>query len=475
MKNSILFILILSGLSLVASAFASDDFESWKKKQQKDYKSFLEERDKEFHSFLKQKWKDFEVEEGQKEDAAPKPSKPPVAEKKEPEKENPVKPDVVKKVEKEKPEQDQIPDVKKTEPKKKFKLNFYGSLYELPYIEKLNTLGRVNADKDSIAEFFAEFASIDTKSLINSFKYYKSEKKLNDWAYFLLIKKFADKNLKDENAASLLAWGLMLKSGYDVRAGYSNDKIRLLFASESSLFSIPFFTLDSKKYYLFNDDSNSVRSYDAKYEGADKKLKAFFTSRPLFFTGKAGTKKLEFEYKNKKYSLTAYYDPYLISFMQTLPQFSLEKYFMGDPDDLISYYLTNELKDKMKGFSNTEKVNFLLSFVQKAFPYKTDEEQFNYEKYFYPEEMIYYPYSDCEDRSAFLAALVKKTTGFDVAVLDYPGHVAVAVNIPGSTAKGDYIKIEGKRYHIADPTYINAEAGMLMPEYKNKKPDIFLF
>ncbi|MGM0419189.1 MAG: hypothetical protein ACQEQS_10740 [Thermodesulfobacteriota bacterium] len=475
MKNSTLLMSVLLALSIAASGFASDDFQSWVKQQQKDYTSFLEERDKEFHSFLKQKWKDFDVDKGQEEDTAPKPVQAPVADKKEPEKQNPVQSDIVTKVEKEKPEKDYIPDVKKKEPKKKFKLNFYGSVYELPYIEELNSLGRVNADKDSIADFFADFASVDTKPLINSFKYHKSEKNLNDWAYFLLVKEYADKTLKDENAASLLTWALMLKSGYDVRAGYSSNKIRLLFASESRLYSIPFFTLDSKKYYLFNDDSKSVKSYDAKYEGADKKLKAFFTSRPSFFTGKAGTKKLEFEHNNKKYSITAYYDPYLISFMQTLPQFSLEKYFMGNPDDLISYYLANELKDKMKGFSNTEKVNFLLSFVQKAFPYKTDDEQFNYEKYFYPEEMIYYPYSDCEDRSAFLAALVKKTTGFDVAVLDYPGHVAVAVNIPESKAKGDYIRIEGKRYHIADPTYINAEAGMLMPEYKNKKPDIFLF
>jgi hypothetical protein len=40
------------------------------------------------------------------------------------------------------------------------------------------------------------------------------------------------------------------------------------------------------------------------------------------------------------------------------------------------------------------------------------------------------------------------------------------------TVRGDSLVLNGKRYVVTDPTYINATAGMTMPEYKNKNPDI---
>ncbi len=61
--------------------------------------------------------------------------------------------------------------------------------------------------------------------------------------------------------------------------------------------------------------------------------------------------------------------------------------------------------------------------------------------------------------------MVKTLTGLDVVGLDWPGHIATAVafndNIPG-----DYMNIGGIRYTICDPTYINADIGMMMDNYR---------
>jgi hypothetical protein len=62
----------------------------------------------------------------------------------------------------------------------------------------------------------------------------------------------------------------------------------------------------------------------------------------------------------------------------------------------------------------------------------------------------------------------------DVVILDFPGHIATAVELSNPT-QGDSWKFNGKRYTVADPTYINANIGMTMPQYKNTQPKLLAF
>ncbi len=132
--------------------------------------------------------------------------------------------------------------------------------------------------------------------------------------------------------------------------------------------------------------------------------------------------------------------------------------------------LVEQLKPILTGKTKSEALNILLRFVQTAFEYKTDQQQFGKEKCLFAEETLYYPYCDCEDRSIIFAYLVKKLLGLEVIGLDYPGHIATAVKI--DNVPGDYVTVNGKKYLICDPTYINANIGMSMPRYKNVKPEI---
>ena len=113
-------------------------------------------------------------------------------------------------------------------------------------------------------------------------------------------------------------------------------------------------------------------------------------------------------------------------------------------------------------------------FVQTAFDYKTDDQQFGKEKYLMMEETLHYPSSDCEDRSIMFSYLVKTLLKLDVVGLDYPGHIATAVKF-NSDLTGDRVTHNGKVYVICDPTYINADAGMEMPQFKNVEPKIIQF
>jgi hypothetical protein len=109
--------------------------------------------------------------------------------------------------------------------------------------------------------------------------------------------------------------------------------------------------------------------------------------------------------------------------------------------------------------------------VQTSLKYETDDQQFGEENYLFPEETLFYPYSDCEDRAILFAWLVHSLLNLQVVGLDYPGHVATAVHF-NESVKGDGFDYQGKRYVVADPTYINANAGMTMPEFKKYTPNI---
>jgi len=54
--------------------------------------------------------------------------------------------------------------------------------------------------------------------------------------------------------------------------------------------------------------------------------------------------------------------------------------------------------------------------------------------------------------------------------ISYPGHVATAVALNGSS--GSQINYKGRRYTVTDPTYIGSKAGQVMPQYRNTTPKI---
>jgi hypothetical protein len=109
--------------------------------------------------------------------------------------------------------------------------------------------------------------------------------------------------------------------------------------------------------------------------------------------------------------------------------------------------------------------------VQTAFEYKKDYVQFGIEKPLFAEETLFYPYSDCEDRSVLFAYLIRSLIGLEVIGLDYPGHIATAVKFC-TEVKGDIINHNGENYLICDPTYINANIGQCMTKYMDVKPKV---
>lgn len=128
-------------------------------------------------------------------------------------------------------------------------------------------------------------------------------------------------------------------------------------------------------------------------------------------------------------------------------------------------------KENINAGSEPEAAEMILNFVQTAFEYKTDDEQFGYEKPMFPDETLNYPYSDCEDRAILFATLARDLLGLDVILMHYPNHIAAAVCF-NSDVSGDSVVHKGRKYIVCDPTFIGAPVGVTMPGMNNAEAEI---
>jgi hypothetical protein len=244
------------------------------------------------------------------------------------------------------------------------------------------------------------------------------------------------------------------------------------------MFEVSYFTFSGIRYYAISFDGKKqnpgrVFTYDGEYPDTIKDFNMQVTS-VVASNDKAERRHLSFEFEGKIYNINVSYDRGRVKFFSTYPQLNLSLYFASGVYQVTATPLQQQLAEYMKGMSEQRAVNFLLRFVQTSLKYETDEQQFGEENYLFPEETLFYPYSDCEDRAVLFAWLVKSLLNLDVVGLDYPGHVAAAVHFTEDVA-GDSVRYKGKRYVVTDPTYINASTGMTMPNFKQYKPAVIVY
>jgi hypothetical protein len=162
----------------------------------------------------------------------------------------------------------------------------------------------------------------------------------------------------------------------------------------------------------------------------------------------------------------------LMEYYEECPRSTSWQYYANaNLSDNLKKQIYPKLRREMEGLSAMEAANMLINFVQTGFEYKTDDAQFGYERPLYGDEMFYYEFSDCEDRSILYSILVRDLLGLDVVLLHFKNHLATAVRFP-SEVEGDYLLVGGDRYIICDPTYINATIGMTMPGMADKLENI---
>ncbi len=464
------------GFLLLGTLVSAQSFSDFKKNQIRAYEDDKAQREREFRSFLNAKWKAYRESQGLKVYEKQKPKILPKITLKE--KTTPVGPPVVIRAVK-KPEPKHIPKIEKPEIKKVDKNLTYISLFATKFSLKLDkslTLAHYQPqNKSGITNFFDTLSSSSYKQLIDELSLHVKRYKLNDWALYLLCEKLSFKLYRDKNEAKLFQWFILNQLGYDLKVALKDSDIVILSKSKKPIYSTPNYTLSNSRYYALDyynikTSLGSLRTYEGNYPDAIKALDLGLKNIPKF-TKDDKERKLKFRYRGEKYTLHVRYNKNLIDFMSSYPQADYGSYFNAPLSYESSTSLVESLKPVIDSKPASEAINILLYFVQHAFKYEVDQEQFAREKVMFAQETLYYKKSDCEDRAVLFAYLVKNLLGFNVVGIKYPDHMATAVEVP---LKGDTLNISSHHYVIADPTYINAPIGKSMPKYKNVIPEKYI-
>ena len=441
---------------------------------------FIAKNDAEFAKFLEEDWRMFQAFQGMVRDEKPKPKTIPIAEEKK---------EIVytgKKVEKisapVKQKQEKVePIIKSTfrqnVQKENIALNFFTVRLDLEFDAKMRTLGLSNINNESISRCWEIFSSSDYKPLVDQILSYKNSMSLNDWGFIILLHEIGMEMFnKPNNESNLFTWFMMSKAGYDIKIGYNNSDVLLLIPTNNMIYSTPYLVFNNQKYFILslNEMADSspgvIYTYDGEYSGANKQISMGIDKSPVFSKQKL-KREYKFKYKDTNYTVPVIFYKDAIDFFEYYPQTNFEVYFSSNVTPSADYSFLIAFKPFIENKTEPEAVNMILRFVQTAFKYKTDGEHFGREKPLFPEETLFYEYSDCEDRSILFAHLVRKLLGLEVIGLNYPSHIATAVKFD-APVQGDFITYNQTKYLICDPTYINADIGQCMPQYKFEKPGV---
>ncbi|WP_457747383.1 hypothetical protein [Sulfurimonas sp.] len=463
-RFSLIFFL-LSGIAYAES------FSEFKRVQSESFVTFKDKRDDAFSQYLKKQWREFRQYKKIPAYKKQKPKNIIAASLQKPKQAGPL---VNIKIN-EKVAVNKKPFISKIVGQKNVELLYFGTNLGFSADESIKKAKYYPYSQKGITNFFTTVASSNYENILHEIKMTSKSLHLNDWGIYLLVKQIAFKLFYNEDDQKLFTWFMLNKLSYNVKVALSDKHIILLVNTKQTMYATPRYKLNNKYFYILQGAQNkslaTIYTYTQEYPGATNSFDFSLSTLPLLEEN-IEIKTLRFKEYDKEFSAAFHYNKNLIDFLSTYPQVSYNVYFSAPMEQETYKNIAQDLKKYIDGKKASVAIDFLLKFVQKAFVYEVDQDQFNKEKVMFAEETLVYHKSDCEDRAILFAYLVRNLLGISVIGVKYSDHMATALYIP---MHGDSVKVGKRRYVIADPTYVNATIGQSMPKYKSIEPQQFIY
>lgn len=306
---------------------------------------------------------------------------------------------------------------------------------------------------------------------------------LCDWAYVKLTETVANTIYESghSNEATLVQSFILNQSGFKIHIARSdNRRLHMLLAADCDMYNYPYWVLDGEHYYLLDhSDVDGLHIFTQTFP--EEQPMRLSIVQEHHFLGKLSSERTLQSEQYPVVSATVVVNMNLIDFYNEYPAsyanndpFTKWRFYAQVPlSQVVQERLYPALRTAIRGKSERDAANMLINFVQTAFVYEYDDNVWGGDRAFFADETLYYPYSDCEDRSILFSRLIRDLLGLDVVLVYYPGHLASAVRF-NESVPGDYISVNGVRYLVCDPTYIHASIGMTMPDMDNSKAKIIM-
>ncbi len=480
----------------------TESFDSFRKGMLSKYDNFRKTVLEDYDRYLDGVWKEYETFAGRKRDTTPKPKVLPRADV--PTKPiQPTKPaESVRPTEPAEPSQPVRPTVptQPTQPTqpvsptmtprpsmpatpepsaspKGMDFTFYGMMLRAPLIDVCQVNG---IDGSAFADAWRKYKAKGCKAVTEALKTLAVERGLNDWFTFQMVRQYANAVARSGSSSDrvVLQHYLLANMGYNIRLARTEGQALLLVPVEQTMYSKMYMTINKTEYYLFTDEKEAGKDFKTIYScdiptdiDCGRDLNVLYDRSANINVGDRRRRTLT----DGHLTVEGEVNVTLMEMLRHYPQMDIPCYAGSCILPPLHRSIIGQLRSQIEGLSQRDAANRLIHFVQYAFDYATDDEQHGYEKAYFLEENFYYPKNDCEDRAIFYAFLVRNLLDLDVHLVHFPGHECTAVNFTDSSISGDGYIYEGKRFTICDPTYIGAEIGLCMPNYKNSKPEIELW
>lgn len=471
-------IIIILCLHVVAQAQVSDfrrAFDEFTANARTSYNSFTDSVNAVFAEALKEDWSKYKTEDAIERSSVPEPTEVPVVTGKEQQTNR-----IINVLEENEITPSQLPvsadTVKwKTSAAATFdsryvRFTFFDSEQVIQIPKEYGTFHPRGIAEVDVSAFWKRLSDYDYRTILLDCSKLREAYGYNDWALLLWVKALSEAIYKENKNSEQAIFSIFILNqlGLMTKVARVDKELIMLFSSQQTIYARKFIVVDTYPYYTVEESSpaDDVFTYSTKIAVDSRPLDMHFNGE-LLLGSKASYKTYHKYSSSLNRELTLQINSSVTSFYSHYPQLDVNIYASATPDELFASSLLDSIRPALIGKSEIESVNFLLQFCQRQFDYKTDLEQFGYEKPFFVEENFVYEYNDCEDRSILFTYLVTTLIQRPVIFLDYPGHVAAAVNL-SEEIKGDYVKLGDNKYYICDPTYIGASVGMTIPEYKNQ-------
>lgn len=334
---------------------------------------------------------------------------------------------------------------------------FYSEQCSVQYDPDILPRQRLRVNGSSIAQFYSFLEKSKHQSLLDNLKQQKEQYKLNDWLYYQLIIEACNKIYAQQSAneKSLLVWFVLNKSGLDARITFREQEIYLCAYTQDKVFEVPLIRQDQKTFVNLSEVNQPTIGQEPVYlldfvANPQGRSFSFSLKEMPSFRQEIEQKYIKFQFQDSLYNWPVQVNRTYIKLMERYPFVNEVEYIEAPMSSPLLNSLLPQIKQSIQGMDAKTSVQFLVAFTRNAFRYMEDKSYFGRSKPMIPDEVLHYPFSDCEDRSALFYSLVRELLALPMVLIAYPDHLTVAVHLPES--EGENIYYQGKRYLFCDPT-----------------------
>ena len=351
-------------------------------------------------------------------------------------------------------------------------VEFYGEEVPVRYRADAFRNGAVELTEAGIWDYLSRTGERDFTDLLGSLDDRRGAWALNDFLFARLVDATLQRlrpQMGDNDRRMLLAQ-LLAADGIDVRLCYDSMDVYVYARTEEPLYEVPIITEGDSRYVNLTSAlrprdgvTRSLKFHPAKPAPGGRPISFDIDELPKL-PQRLSERVFEFEHEGQRHRLHAACDLNVVAWMRDYPIIAEGKYVETDLSPGVAERLHDELRPLLEGKTQREQLQLLASFTRGAFVYKEDVKGYGASKPMIADEVLHYPVSDCEDRSALYFSLVRDLLCLPVLAIAYDDHLSIAVSSPELEGRGAF-DYGGRTYHVCDPTGPVGSAEIGSPPY----------